>query len=153
MKKGAPRDKFTSAGQSTSLYVRHRGKWTKRLVLLSRAGNHPLLCTQGVKVTFHNTFETGLMEGLLHGFCWMEIRNHDKGCNKRWKYVKGMDGENEILGQNCRKERIERSSGTQKYVNMWKFCVHLFRVGTSQLKCHTHIYTHITMAESYINLL
>lgn len=49
-------------------------------VLRTKAGNHPLLCTQGVKVTFHNTSETGLMEGLVHGFCWV-------GKKRAWKSV------------------------------------------------------------------
>lgn len=43
-------------------------------VLRTEVGNHSLLCTQGVKVTFHNTSETGLMEGLVHGFCLMGKR-------------------------------------------------------------------------------
>lgn len=46
----------------------------------TKTGNHPLLCTQRVKVKFHNTSETGLMEELVHGLCSV-------GKKRTWKEV------------------------------------------------------------------
>lgn len=61
-----------------TVYVRSGRKQIQPPVIQTEAGNHPLLCTQGVKVTFHNTSEIGLMEELVHGFCWI-------GNKKPWK--------------------------------------------------------------------
>lgn len=52
-----------------TVYVRSGRKQIQPPVIQTEAGNHPLLCTQGVKVTFHNTSEIGLMEELVYGFC------------------------------------------------------------------------------------
>lgn len=67
-KKRLPCDVLQGTHKVT-VYVRSGRKQIQPPVIQTEAGNHPLLCTQGVKVTFHNTSEIGLMEELVYGFC------------------------------------------------------------------------------------
>lgn len=94
-----------------TVYVRSGRKQIQPPVIQTEAGNHPLLCTQGVKVTFHNTSEIGLMEELVHGFCWIgKKKPWKKGCNKRLKYVKGPE-EGKDSGA-----KVKRLRGSYKYI-------------------------------------